>query len=51
MFLLASHPTGWLIKCILMSRSLITPEVPLNIQRHMMPIINPETAHGKKISP
>ena len=31
--------------------SFIKPEVPLNIQRHIIPMIKPETAHGKKMTP
>ncbi len=46
----ASHGTGVSISCVFISRSLTTPNSPLNIQRNRMPIRNPDTAHGKNTS-
>lgn len=46
----ASHGIGWLIRPAFCSRSLTTPNSPLNIQRNRMPIRKPEIAHGKKMS-
>ena len=46
----ASHGIGSSISPTFISRSLTTPNSPLNIQRNRMPMRNPEMAHGKKIS-
>ena len=48
---LDSQPIGCSINPSFCRTSLITPDVPLNIHRHMMPMMNPETAHGKEITP
>ena len=50
-FLSANHPIGSLIIPIRLRISLITPDVPLNIHRHIIPMTNPETAQGKNTKP
>ena len=45
----ASHGIGVSISPTFWSRSLITPNSLLNIQRNRMPMRKPEMAHGKKI--
>ena len=50
-FLPASHPTGSPIRPMRISISLNTPEVPLNIHRHIKAMTKPETAHGKNTRP
>src|SRR5690606_32260936 len=46
----ASQGSGCEISPTFMSRSLITPNSALNIQRNSIPIRKPETAHGKNTS-